>query len=103
MGQSFPSEGRSVHFDSVGTNPASGFPMAQNLRSNIASTDQLLINDVNAKATRAFVEVEKSKSGAPVEEVLDPHVLADRSVGLNSLSLLLALLSRCDEYVLSMI
>ena len=62
--------------------------MARNLRSNIAATDTVLVNDAKDEAVKAFVEAANSTSGASVEVVHDPHVLAERSVSATPFTIL---------------
>jgi 3-hydroxyisobutyrate dehydrogenase len=46
-----------------------GYNMARNLQSNLPSTDSLLIYDVNAEATKVFVEEKQQPSGGPIVKV----------------------------------
>jgi hypothetical protein len=63
------------------SNTPAGYNMAKNLRSNLPSTDTLLIYDVNAGATKRFVEEEQSMSNeATIKVAGDVREVAENSV-----------------------
>jgi 3-hydroxyisobutyrate/3-hydroxypropionate dehydrogenase len=55
-----------------------GYPMAKNLRAKIAETDELLVNDVNSKATQDFAQ--EVGEGKKTSICNTPREVAQRSV-----------------------
>lgn len=60
-----------------------GYPMARNLRAKVPANDEIFVYDVNATATKSFLD---EAQGTPVQAAGSPREVAEKSVSATAFS-----------------